>query len=301
MRVRVGINGMGRIGRDLMRIATDRAGSASETAIEVVAVNDLTTRDARPPAPARLDLRAACAPPSTSTPPAAARRRRSRHRACCASGTRRSCRGPTSSVDLVIESTGRFRTRDAARTPQGRRPEGAHLGAGQGGRRHHRAGVNPTPTTPRPRDVVSGGVLHHQLRGAHGQGPARGFGIEQGFLTTVHATPTTRWTSSTPPQGPAPGPTGGGEHHPDQHRRRQGHRPRSARAGRPARRRRPAGPGRRLDDDLTAAWPNRPRPSRSTRPSTPQPKRSSRASCGAPRNRWCPTTSSVPRCTAGCP
>ena len=41
MRVRVGINGMGRIGRDLMRIATDRAGSAPETAIEVVAVNDL--------------------------------------------------------------------------------------------------------------------------------------------------------------------------------------------------------------------------------------------------------------------
>src|SRR5689334_24639798 len=40
MHVRVGINGMGRIGRDLLRIATDRS-AAGDTGFEVVAVNDL--------------------------------------------------------------------------------------------------------------------------------------------------------------------------------------------------------------------------------------------------------------------
>jgi len=40
MRVRVGVNGMGRIGRDLLRIATGRA-AAGDACFEVVAVNDL--------------------------------------------------------------------------------------------------------------------------------------------------------------------------------------------------------------------------------------------------------------------
>ena len=40
MRVRVGINGMGRIGRELLRIATGRA-AAGDACFEVVAVNDL--------------------------------------------------------------------------------------------------------------------------------------------------------------------------------------------------------------------------------------------------------------------
>jgi glyceraldehyde 3-phosphate dehydrogenase len=41
MRVRVGINGMGRIGRDLLRIATDRSAAVTDAGFEVVAVNNL--------------------------------------------------------------------------------------------------------------------------------------------------------------------------------------------------------------------------------------------------------------------
>ena len=62
-----------------------------------------------------------------------------------------------------------------------------------------------------------------------------------------------------PAQGPAAGPVGRGEHHPDQHRRRQGDRPGDPGAGGPARRRRAAGAGRgRLAGRPgRASWPRR--------------------------------------------
>ena len=42
MSLRVGINGFGRIGRNYLRCALQRAETEADAAVEVVAVNDLT-------------------------------------------------------------------------------------------------------------------------------------------------------------------------------------------------------------------------------------------------------------------
>ena len=88
-------------------------------------------------------------------------------------------------------------------------------------------------------------LLHHQLRGPDGQGAARRVRRPAGLhehRPRLHRGPEPARRS---PQGPAPGALGGGEHHPDHHRRGPRGRPGPARAGRAARRRRPAGAGGR--------------------------------------------------------
>jgi len=186
MRVRVGINGMGRIGRDLMRIATDRAGSASETAIEVVAVNDLAPSETLAHllrhdstygawsrtvevARGRLDIdgheiRVLQQPDPDDLP------------------------WEDLGVDVVVEATGLFRTRAAA---------AAHLRAGA------RKVVITAPGTDVDATIVMGinqdsyeGLRHDVISNAScttncaapmAQVLDACFGIESGLLTTVHS------------------------------------------------------------------------------------------------------------------
>ena len=119
MSVRVGINGFGRIGRNYLRCALERAETRTGTAIEVVAVNDITS----PGALAHLltydstygRLRRTVEHDDTSLTVDG-------HRiAVTAERDLAALSWGEHGVDVVIESTGRFRTRADA---------GRHLAAG---------------------------------------------------------------------------------------------------------------------------------------------------------------------------
>ncbi|HEU5469289.1 MAG TPA: glyceraldehyde 3-phosphate dehydrogenase NAD-binding domain-containing protein, partial [Actinophytocola sp.] len=116
MTIRVGINGFGRIGRDVFRIATDRA----ENGLRIVAVNDVTGADTLAHLLRYDSTYGTWHQHEVSATPAA----------ITVDGTEvRVLREPDPArlpwaelgVDIVIEATGRFRTRDAA---------AAHLTAG---------------------------------------------------------------------------------------------------------------------------------------------------------------------------
>ena len=235
MTVRVGINGFGRIGRNYLRAAkgTGRRGRRRQRPDRQQVPG--------PPAQVRLDLR-----------PAGRRgvlRRRVDHRRRPADrGQRPAGPGPA--------PLGRPRGRRGHRVhrplhqarrrrppPQGRGQEGHHLGPGQGRGRHHRHGRQPRQVRPgQPRHHLQR-LLHHQLGGPPGQGPARQLRDREGLHDhhpRLHQRP---GHPRLPAQGPAPGPLGGGQHHPHLDRRGQGRLPGHPRAQGQARRHRPAGPG----------------------------------------------------------
>ncbi|MEV0937570.1 type I glyceraldehyde-3-phosphate dehydrogenase [Streptomyces phaeochromogenes] len=119
MTVRIGINGFGRIGRNYLRCVLERAEAGTGTAVEVVAVNDLTS----PAALAHLleydstfgRLRRSVEHDDTSL-------RVDGHRiAVTAKSDPAALAWGEHGVDVVIESTGRFRSREDA---------GLHLKAG---------------------------------------------------------------------------------------------------------------------------------------------------------------------------
>jgi glyceraldehyde 3-phosphate dehydrogenase len=182
MTVRVGINGFGRIGRDFLRCVLERG---SET-VDVVAVNDIT-------APATL---AHLLQYDSTYGPLKERVGHTDDAIVVDGRTIRATaeRDPAAldwgavGVDIVIESTGKFRTREAA---------GAHLSAGArkvllsvpgkdvdativlgvnddvyDAARHHVIS-NASCTTNCVAPMVS--VLHHA------------FGIERGLMTTIHS------------------------------------------------------------------------------------------------------------------
>ncbi len=186
MRARVAVNGMGRIGRDVLRIAVDRAADPRQSAFEVVAVNDIappdtiahllghdstygtwahaieragglltvddrTVRFLQEPDPARLPWR-------------------------------------DLGVDVVVEATGRFRTRAAA---------AAHLAAGARkvvvtapGTDVDATlvmGINDDAYDPARHDVVSGASGTTHCAASMALVLDECFGIEEGLLTTVHS------------------------------------------------------------------------------------------------------------------
>ena len=172
MPVRVAINGFGRIGRGVLRAAHER-----DADLEIVAVNDLVDPNTlahllrydsvfgRFPAPVaaadgaiEVDGRAVRTLAETD---------------------------PTKlpwaelEVDVVIESTGRFRdARGCGQAPRGRGEQGDHLGAGEGRRtrgrdrgagRELRRGLRPRQP---PRHLQR--LVHDELPGARVEGAARG-------------------------------------------------------------------------------------------------------------------------------
>jgi glyceraldehyde 3-phosphate dehydrogenase len=180
MTTRVGINGFGRIGRAFTRLALDRAD------LEVVAVNDIT--DARTLAHllafdstyGRLGRTVTAGPGSL----------------IIGDGTITvlSERDPANidwaglGADLVIESTGKFRTREAA---------AAHLkgGArkvlisapGKGVDLTVVLGVNSDAYDPERHDVISNASCTTNCVAPMVKVLNDAFGVERGFMTTVHA------------------------------------------------------------------------------------------------------------------
>jgi glyceraldehyde 3-phosphate dehydrogenase (phosphorylating) len=186
MRVRVAINGMGRIGRDLLRIAVERPGALSDTGFEIVAINDL-------------------APPETIT-------HLLRHDSTYGPWARTAQYTPGSldvdgrtirvlqesdpeglpwrelGVDVVVEATGKFRKREAA---------AAHIRAGAQkvvitapGTEADATfvmGINQDTYDAMRHDVISNASCTTNCAAPMAQVLDAAFGIEAGLLTTVHS------------------------------------------------------------------------------------------------------------------
>ena len=109
------------------------------------------------------------------------------HQGPSARRTRRSCRGRTSGVDVVIESTGFFTDATKAKAHMRRgRQEGDHLGAGQERGQDHRPRRERGEYDPEKHHIISNASCTTNGL-APGQGAQRQFGIEKGLLTTVHS------------------------------------------------------------------------------------------------------------------
>jgi glyceraldehyde 3-phosphate dehydrogenase len=180
MTTRVGINGFGRIGRALTRLALDRGD------LEVVAVNDIT--DARTLAHllefdstyGRLGQTVAYGPDAliVGSAPIAVLSERDPARIDWAD----------LGADIVVESTGKFRTREAA---------AAHLkgGArkvlisapGKGVDLTVVLGVNSEAYDPERHDVISNASCTTNCVAPMVKVLHDAFGVERGFMTTVHA------------------------------------------------------------------------------------------------------------------
>ncbi len=182
MAVRVGINGFGRIGRDVLRCAVDR----DDSDIEIVAVNDLTTPDA---------LAHLLAYDSTYGP----WRREIGSGVDTLTVDGRTIRITAEAdpadldwgapgVDLVIEATGRFRTREAA---------GAHLARGARkvlitapGKDVDATivlGINEDSYDPTAHHVVSNASCTTNCVAPMVSVLHESFGIREGLMTTVHS------------------------------------------------------------------------------------------------------------------
>ena len=291
MAVRVGINGFGRIGRNVFRAAHE-----SGADVEIVAVNDITDAgDARPPAQVRLGVRPV---PGRGRPSATAR--------SIVNGNEVKVlaeRDPAAlpwgdlGVDVVIESTGFFTKRaDAAKHLDGRRQEGHHLRAGDRAgrdgrpRRQLRRGLRPRQP---PRHLQR--VVHDELPRAGRQGPQRPGRHREGPDDDDPRLHGRSAPAGRAAQGPAPRPRRRDQPRAGLDRRGQGDRPRDPGAQRQAARLRGARP---RPDRLGRGPHDRRRPRhhrrrRSTRRSRRRPTRApSRASCATPRSRSSPRTSS---------
>ncbi len=251
MSVRVGINGFGRIGRNVFRAAAQRDGD-----LEIVAVNDITDTATLAHL---LDYDSIF-----GRYPGDGRRRSDDHIVVDEREVR--VLAERDPAEPALEGPGRgrghrehrpvHRPRQGRPAPRRRREQGHHLGAGQGARpdglhRRERRRVRPRAA---PRDLER--LVHHQLPGAAGEGDDGHRRHRAGLhdhLPRVHQRPAHPRPA---PQGPAPGAGRGALDHPDLHRRgagdRRGHPgaqgpPRRHGAARAHARRlggRPDGPGR---------------------------------------------------------
>ena len=229
MPVRVGINGFGRIGRNIMRAAL------GDKNIDFVAVNDLTSaQHARPPAQVRLGARQ----------PARARRGQGGQHF----GRRRRVQGAVAarSGPAAVEGPGRRRRVRVDRPlHQPRRRRQAHHGRREEGR-HHRAGQEPR-RDDRPRrerrEVRSGEapdhlerLVHDELPRAAREGPPPDVRHQEGVDdddSLVHERPAAARPAA---QGPAPRARRRAVDDPDDHRRGRGGRRSAAGAQGQARR-----------------------------------------------------------------
>ena len=218
MSVRVGINGFGRIGRNVFRAA-----ALGEADVEIVAVNDIT--DAGTLAHllqydsvfGRYPGHVHAHDDHLHVDDAHVKVLAERDPAKLPWGDL--------GVDVVIESTGFFTDRDkAARAPGGWREEGHHLGARQGAGHHDLPGRQRPRVRPRQarRDLQR--VLYDQLPGAARQGAGRQLRARARLhddVPLVHRRPAPAGRAA---QRPAPRPLGRALDHPDLDRRRTGDR-----------------------------------------------------------------------------
>ncbi len=270
MAVKVGINGFGRIGRNVFRAA-----QAAGADLEFVAVNDLTD----PGTLAHLlkyDSILGRFPGEVEVGGERRSRSTARSSRCSPSAIPAALPWGDLGVEVVIESTGFFTARaDAAK----------HLEAGA-------KKVIISAPAKEPDVTVALGVnfdsaydpdqpphhlqrlLHDQLPGAAGQGAERLVRDRAGsddHDPRLHRRPAPAGHAAL---RPAPGPRRGAQPDPDHDRRRQGRRPRAAGAERQAERPRDAGAGgdRLGRRPRLHAPPTRSTPTRSTPPSRRRPR-----------------------------
>jgi len=182
MSVRVGINGFGRIGRDVLRAAFDR----HDSAIEIVAVNDLTTPET---------LAHLLAYDSTYGP---WRKHISTERETITVDDRsilvtsqadpRDLDWGLLGVDLVIEATGRFRTREAAGVHLERGARKVLITApGKDVDATIVMGVNDDVYEPGEHHVVSNASCTTNCAAPMAAVLNDAFGIVEGLMTTIHS------------------------------------------------------------------------------------------------------------------
>ncbi|TCM50602.1 type I glyceraldehyde-3-phosphate dehydrogenase [Kribbella sp. VKM Ac-2568] len=182
MTVKVGINGFGRIGRDFLRAVLER----ESTTIEVVAINDITDT-ATLANLLQYDstygvLRERVGHTDDSFTIGGRTIRVTAERDPAALDWR------SVGVDIVIESTGRFRTREAA---------AAHLAAGarkvvlsspgKGVDATLVLGVNDETYDPAEHDIISNASCTTNCVAPMVSVLHRTFGIEHGLMTTIHS------------------------------------------------------------------------------------------------------------------
>ena len=261
MPVRVGINGFGRIGRNVFRAALESRGGRRDRRRQ----RHHGRQDARAPAQVRHGLR----PVAEDVEARDGHHRRRPGVKVLAERDPAALPWGDLDVDVVIESTGLFTKRDeAAKHLEGGREEGDHLGARHRAGRHRRArrqlrgGLRPGQP---PRHLER--VVHDRVPRAGGQGAAR---CDRHRARPDDDDPRLHRRPEPPgraAQGPAPCAGGGREPRPGVDRRREGDRDRDPRAPGQVARLRDAGAradrlGRRPHPRPIA---RRPRSTRSTR------------------------------------
>ncbi|MGW6316492.1 type I glyceraldehyde-3-phosphate dehydrogenase [Streptomyces sp. NPDC055099] len=185
MSVRVGINGFGRIGRNYLRCVLDRAETAGRSAVQVVAVNDITS-------PATLAhlleydstygrLRHTVEHDDTSLTVDGQRI------AVTAEPDPADLAWADHGVDVVIESTGRFRTRDEA----GRHLKGGARKVllsvpGKGVDATLVVGVNEATYDPDQHHVISNASCTTNCVAPMVKVLHEHFGLVKGLMTTIH-------------------------------------------------------------------------------------------------------------------
>jgi len=180
MTTRVGINGFGRIGRTFTRLALERAD------LEVVAVNDITDAGTLAHLLAFDSTYGRLGRPVEHTPDS-----------ITVSGTPiavLSERDPAAidwgklGTDVVIESTGKFRTRDAAAVHLKSGARKVLISApGKGVDLTVVLGVNDRDYDPARHDVISNASCTTNCVAPMVKVLVDSFGVERGFMTTIHA------------------------------------------------------------------------------------------------------------------
>jgi hypothetical protein len=165
MRIRVGINGMGRIGRDVLRSVIDR----DEPAFEIVAVNDLAPVETvahllhHDSTYGPWHRRVGVAGDFLAVDDHPVRALEQPDPALLAWGAL--------GVDVVVDATGKFRTRERAAAHRGSPQGGAHRTRHRR-RRNDRAGRQPGRLRRHDARHHLQRLEHHELRGTDGAGAA---------------------------------------------------------------------------------------------------------------------------------
>ena len=297
MAVKVGINGFGRIGRLVFRAMAEPAAGVRRRRHQ---------RPRRPEAPGHpAQIRQRSRPLPRHRRGGRGQPHRQRQDDPGAQGTRAgqaaletARRRRRRRIDRLLHRSRRPQGR-LRRPPQGGRQARHHLGPGQGPGPHRRHG-RQRQQADRRSSCISNASCTTNCLAPMAMVLNEKFGILRGIMTTVHAYTNDQRIADLIHEDLRRAPGRRRQHHPQLHRRRQGHRPGAARAGRQARRHRPARPGagrqhHRPDVGLKQGSDRR---SRSTRRSRKPPTARSRASSSTPKTPSSPRTSSTTRTAA---